>query len=418
MFIDALQETYFTLKQNKLRTFLTAFGVFWGIFLLILLLGAGTGLKNGAVADFQTNAQDSVWIWSRKTSLPYKGMAAGRRIKFTQGDVDAIKKEIPGVLWISSENPVGSTNGGDVLITHEKRFGKFGVFGVGDDYFKIKIGQEYHAGRRINSLDEYDTRKIAVIGTLVRERLFPNENPIGKFIEINNISFRVVGLFYDSERNGRSSERIYIPLSVYQPVFGRGKRELKILTYQPKPDYDPYEVERQVGALLKQRHRVSPDDRGAIRLYNSLEQAERTRSMFSAINLFIWFVGVGTLMAGVVGISNIMMITVKERTVEIGVRKAMGATPASIVFSLLFESVLVTGIAGYMGLVCGVGLVELSNYLLNTFDVNTQYFKRPEVNFDIAISSIVILVTAGMLAGFAPAWKAAKISPVEAMRSE
>lgn len=415
--VDALQEIFFSLKQNKLRTFLTGFGVFWGIFLLILLLGAGTGLKNGAEAGFTSDARDSVWIFSRKTSLAYMGLNANRHIQFTSADLHALRHDVPGIQYASAENPVGSTSRADIIVRVKDRSSRFGVFGVAEDYFKIKKYQELLQGRKLNALDNLDQRKVASIGKAVADQLFPGQNPVGQTIEINKINFKVIGVFYDSGRNGQMSERIYIPMSVYQKAWGRGKNFIQILAYQPKENVDPYALEKQVVTLLQQRHRVSPKDRSAIRSRNMLEQVKNVNAMFAAINSFIWFVGIGTLTAGIVGISNIMMITVKERTVEIGVRKALGATPLNIISTLLFESVLVTALAGYLGLVFGVGLLESVNYLLQSLNVQLPYFQRPEVNFQIAITSIVILISVGMLAGFAPAWRAARISPVEAMRS-
>ena len=226
----------------------------------------------------------------------------------------------------------------------------------------------------------------------------------------------MVGVFHDSGDNGRQSERVYIPMSLFQQTYGRGENWLRTLTYRPRPEADAYAVENRVIALLKKRHKVSPDDRSAIRSNNILRNVEKIHSLFAAINGFLWFVGIGTLTAGIVGISNIMLITVKERTREIGIRKALGATPFSIVSALIFESVLITATAGYLGLVLGVGLLEGINSILISANVNMGYFKRPEVNFQIALTSIIILVSVGMLAGFAPAWRAARISPVEAMR--
>lgn len=417
MIFDTLQEILFTLRKNKLRTLLTAFGVFWGIFMLILLLGAGKGMQNGIEQGFTSDAQNSVWIWARKTSVPYQGLSTGRNINFTENDVIALKKEIPELLYIAAENPLGSQNRADIIIKYKNRSESYGVFGVSESYFDIKNGLEQLNGRALNILDEMEARKVAMIGSAVAKNLFVNENPIGKAIEINNITFDVIGTFHDSGQNGRQSERIYIPMSLYQQTFGQGRHYLNTLTYQPKSDADAYKVEEQVIALLKKRHKVSPDDRSAIRAHNLLRGVEQVNALFLAINSFIWFVGLGTLTAGIVGISNIMMITVKERTMEIGVRKALGATPINIVSALLFESVLITAIAGYLGLVFGVGLLELINYLLASTNTNLDYFKRPEVDFTIAIVSIVILVVVGMLAGFAPAWRAARISPIEAMHN-
>ncbi|MFT7559173.1 MAG: putative ABC transport system permease protein [Flavobacteriales bacterium] len=416
--LDTLQEILYSLRQNKLRTFLTGFGVFWGIFMLILLLGAGKGMQNGIEQGFSSDATNSVWIWGSRTAVPYKGMATGRNIQFNQNDLDAIKNEIPGILYISAENPVVSTSQANNLVRSKNKAESYGVFGVADNYFKIKKFQEVNFGRKLNGLDEDGVRKVATIGSAVAKSLFPFQNPVGQAIEVNKISFKVVGVFHDSGQNGRQSERVYIPMSTYQQTFGRGNNTLNVLTYQPRDGVDPYKTEEQVVALLKKRHVVSPDDKSAIRANNILRQVENVNALFIAINSFIWFVGIGTLTAGIVGISNIMMITVKERTVEIGVRKALGATPLKIVFSLLFESVLVTAIAGYIGLVFAVGLLEVVNVGLSSAQANMAYFKQPEVDFDIAVLSIVILVSVGAFAGFAPAWRAARISPVEAMQSE
>ncbi len=415
--IDTLQEILFTLRKNKLRTLLTAFGVFWGIFMLILLLGAGKGMQNGIKQGFTSDAQNSVWIWARKTSIPYQGLSVGRNIHFTEADVLALKKEIPEILHIAAENPLGSVNRADILIKYKNRTESYGVFGVSDSYFEIKNGLEQLHGRNLNYLDDLEARKVAMIGSAVANNLFAGEHPIGQSIEINKTVFTVIGTFHDSGQNGRQSERIYIPLKLYQQTFGKGQHYLNTLTYQPKDNADAYKVEDNVIALLKKRHKVSPDDRSAIRAHNILRNVEQTNALFIAVNTFIWFVGLGTLTAGIVGISNIMMITVKERTMEIGVRKALGATPVNIVCALLFESVLITAIAGYFGLVFGVALLELINYLLISSNTNFNYFKRPEVDFTIAFTSVVILVVVGMLAGFAPAWRAAKISPVEAMHN-
>lgn len=412
---DALQEILFGLRNNKLRTFLTGFGVFWGIFMLILLLGAGKGMQNGVEQEFSSNAQDSVWIYARRTSVPYAGLPTGRTIRFKQADMDAIRREIPEVLYISAENPLRWTGQG-TIVSSKTRSESYGVYGVGDDYFKIRIGQDLLNGRKLNELDQEEIRKVATIGIVVAENLYPGEDPVGQTIEINKIPFTVIGVFHDEGENGRNAERVYIPMSLYQQTYGRGEERLRIITYRPRPEADPFEVEDKVIALLKKRHRVSPDDRSAIRSNNIFEHVERFNTLFAAINSFLWFVGIGTLTAGIVGISNIMLITVKERTVEIGIRKAVGATPGSIIRALLFESVLVTATAGYIGLVLGVGLLEGINALLTSSGAQMAYFKRPEVDFKIALTSIVILVSVGMLAGLAPAWRAASISPVEAMR--
>ncbi|MEH6551514.1 MAG: ABC transporter permease [Pseudomonadales bacterium] len=416
--LDKWQEIFYTLKQNKLRTFLTAFGVFWGILMLILLLGAGTGMRHGVEKMFSSDLRDSIWFFGRQTSLPYKGLALNRDIQFTESDMVAIKRQLPGVKYVSAENPLGTFFEGDTVVTHHQKMGSFSVFGVADNYFKIKVYQDYNFGRRLNTFDSKENRKVATIGTRVAEVLFPSgDDPTGKYIAINGLSFRVVGVFYDSGWEGRMSERIYIPLEAFQKTFGHGE-EISLITVAPKSGVDGFELEKQILRLLRERHRIAPEDQKALFSNNLAEEAQRISGLFTAINGFVWFVGIGTLMAGIVGISNIMIITVKERTREIGVRKALGATPWSIVSLILMESVMVTSVAGYLGLVIGVGLLEGTSYLLDVWNIELAIFERPEVDFDIAVTALLLLVSIGSVAGLVPALKAARITPVEAMRSE
>lgn len=415
---DSWHEIFHTIRQNKLRTGLTAFGVFWGIFMLILLLGAGKGMQNGVEKGFSSDVRDSIWISSRTTALPYKGLPAQRKIQFVEADIEALKREIPGLNLASAENPLGTFQDRTITITYKNRSSVYSVFGVADHYFEIKKYQEYRDGRRLNTFDEEERRKVAVIGTIVAESLFPNgEDPIGEYIAINGVTFKVVGVFYDSGWEGRMSERVYIPLSAYQKTFGRGT-DINLLTLTPKPGFDPFELEDQAVALLKERHRISPQDQQAIVAWNLARESQIVNGLFAAINGFVWFVGIGTLMAGIIGISNIMLITVKERTREIGVRKALGATPASIVKLIVLESIVITGVAGYLGLVLGVALLEGASYLMQSFNIEFAYFVRPEVNFQVAIIAILILVSVGTIAGLIPALKAARITPIEAMRDE
>ncbi|HEY7883827.1 MAG TPA: ABC transporter permease [Cellvibrionaceae bacterium] len=410
---DGLQEILFTLRQNKLRTALTAFGVFWGIFMLILLLGAGRGMQNGVMNTFGDDALDSIIIWSNSTAVAYKGMGPGRKISYTDEDILAIRQQVNGVMHVTGANSMGQGN-----ITYKDKSGSFDAYGIDDIFFRIRDRVPFPAGRAINVLDQDQTRKVAIIGTTVRDRLFGAEtDPVGKQIEVNNITLKVIGVFHDRNNNGRDSERIYIPYSTFSKTFGRGN-QVHVIWARPAPGVDGFALEQQILELLKQRHQVAPDDRRAVQSFNFAEPAKMVNGLFIGINAFIWFVGLGTLMAGIIGISNIMIITVKERTREIGIRKALGATPFSIVSTLLLESVLVTAIAGYAGLVIGVGLVELMAYGLAASGVEMEYFKRPEVDFQVAVTAVILLITVGALAGLAPALRAAKIMPIEAMRAE
>lgn len=417
MIPDGLQEILYSLQRNKLRTALTAFGVFWGIFMLVLLLGAGTGLKNGIEKGFSSDLRNSIWVNAFTTAVPYKGLALGRRIQLTESDLEAIRREMPEVDLITAENPLGSARQADIRVTYEQNSGSFGVFGVAKGYFEIKRYQEYRMGRRLNNLDDDERRKVVVIGTRVKDRLFGDLNPLGEQISVNGVSFKVVGVFYDSGWEGRMSERVYMPLSTFQKTFGVGEN-ISIIAVTPAPGYTGDDVVPKILTLLKQRHNIAPSDRRALYVTDLAKQSARVSSTINAINMFIWFVGLGTLMAGIVGISNIMIITVKERTVEIGIRKALGARPWSIISTILLEAVLVTAAAGYAGLVLAVGLLESINAVMVKFNISLRYFNQPEVDFSMAILALGILISAGALAGFFPAWKAARISPIEAMRAQ
>lgn len=410
---DSLQEILYTLRQNKLRTALTAFGVFWGIFMLILLLGAGRGMQNGVYEDFGSDVLDFIVAYTGTTSVAYKGMGLGRHIQLTLDDVDAIKQQIPGVRFIAAENQRNN-----IALIYEQKNANFAVLGVPDEYFDVKESIPFNLGRKLNPLDQRELRKIAVIGSVVAERLFGKDaNPVNKDIRVNGVMMKVVGVFYDKGNRGRDSERIYIPQPTFQKMFGESNR-IGSIWLRPQAGVDGFELEKKVIDLLQRRHSVSPEDKRAINSFNMAEPAKMVNGLFFGINAIIWFVGLGTLMAGIIGVSNIMIITVKERTREIGIRKALGATPFSIVSTLLFESILVTGIAGYAGLVMGVGLIELIAFALNSVGAQLPYFKNPEINFQVAITAIILLIAIGALAGLMPALRAAKIMPIEAMRAD
>lgn len=416
--MDSLQEILYTLRQNKLRTGLTAFGVFWGILMLILLLGAGRGMEKAFADGWSNDVADSVWIFPSTTSVPYQGLPVGRQIELNERDMAAIRQQIPGVRFLSSENPLGSFINSDVSVTYGPKSGSFGVLGVADQYFNIKEKVRFDDGRRLNRLDEENNRKVVVIGTRVSERLFTTHaEAIGKEIQINGISFKVTGLFFDKGNQGRMSERVYIPVTAFKKAFGGGQR-VDLITVRPKPGVDAIKLEEEIMTLLKQRHKIAPDDVRAIEVSNKARDAAELNAMFAGLNMFIWLVGIGTLLAGIVGVSNIMIITVKERTREIGIRKALGANPTSIVGSLLFESVLVTGIAGYSGLVLGVAILEGVSALLTKMNVELPFFRQPEIDMGVAVSSLLLLISAGVIAGLMPALRAARITPTEAMKAE
>lgn len=411
--LDSLQEILFTLKQNKLRTLLTAFGVFWGIFMLILLLGAGRGMQNGVMDNFGSDVLDFIIVYSGTTSTAYHGMGVGRPIQLTQDDAQAVLRQVHGIRELSIENSLGRSE-----VTYKDKGGDFQIHGIPDEYFKIKSDVPFDFGRKPDMFDDDQVRKVAAIGTAVAERLFPKGvDPVGKDIRVQGVVMKVTGVFYDQFNRGQYSERVYIPHTTFIKIFGGGN-QISDMWLRPKKGVDGFALEKQVVDLLKHRHDVAPDDIRGIQSFNMAKPAGNITALFIGIKAFIWFVGLGTLMAGIVGVSNIMIITVKERTREIGIRKALGATPFTIVSTLLVESILVTGISGYLGLVLGVGLLELVSFALRAAGAKLPFFQNPDVDFHIAITAIVLLVAVGAIAGLMPALRAARISPTEAMRAE
>lgn len=412
--MDGLQEIYYSLKNNKLRTFLTAFGVFWGIFMLIVMLASGRGMQNGIMKDFGSEVLNWSMFYGGETSVAYKGLPLNRNIVLTTDDVAALRHEILGVENIATE-----INENNVLIKYGEKTGNFSLYGRDNNFYKIFSDIELLSGRFINQLDNDQRRKVALIGKPISERLFgEGVDPIGKQIEVNGLVLTVVGFYYDKGNRGQASERIIIPLNTFYQLYGHWNKMAWRIFVTPKQGVSTFTLEQDVLAVLRNRHTVSADDRRAINSFNMATQAATMNGVFRGIDIFLWFVGLGTLAAGIVGISNIMIITVKERTKEIGIRKALGAKPSSIVGTLLTESILVTSASGYIGLLLAVGLIQLIDTSMKTMGIDLPYFKEPRVDFSVAISALLILVIAGTLAGLAPALRAAKISPIEAMRAD
>ncbi len=408
-FVDRFQEIYSTIQKNRLRTALTGFSVAWGIFMLILLLGSGTGIENGVKNEFRNVATNSIWVHPGQTSKPFKGLQPGRKIEFTNTDYDEIKTNLEGIEHITARYYLWNTN----LITYKKEYGAFNIIAFHPDH-KFLENTILKEGRLINELDISRARKVATIGTLVKEQLFKAEPAVGKFITINGVPFKVVGVHFDEGRE-MHLRLIYLPVSTAQKVFGGGNKIHAIMLTVGNASVDQGRaMEQAVRTKMALRHNFSPDDPKALRVFNTVERFQKFVNLFSGIRIFIWIIGIGTIIAGIVGISNIMLISVKERTREIGIRKALGAPPASIVSLILSESVLITAVSGYIGLVAGVAVIELASTYLPKLDL----FQHPEVDFRVAIGALVLLVISGMIAGFVPARRAASILPVEALKEE
>ncbi len=414
---DRIDEVLQTLGKNKLRTALTSFGVFWGIFMLIVMLGSGQGLRNGVTRSFGGNATNAVYMWTQSTTKPYKGLPRGRSFNFLEDDIQAIKDNVPELDVLAPSAQLGGYRG-ENNVSRGTKTGPFAVRGDFPDNRFIQIFK-MSAGRYLNELDIKEKRKVCVIGQRVREILFnKDEDPIGQFIQVNGTYFKVIGAITVEKAGDDAEEKmqtIYIPFSTFQQAFNWGGR-IGWFSLTAKPQYAASMVEEKVKKVLAQRHRIAPDDAGAIGSWNSEKEFSKIQGLFSGISALVWVVGIGTLMAGVIGVSNIMLIIVRERTREIGVRRALGATPASIFTQVITESVILTSFAGYFGLIAGVFLMEGINAAIEGQD--TGMFYQPGVHLDIALKALGILIVCGALAGIIPARKAVSISPVEALRWE
>jgi putative ABC transport system permease protein len=408
--LDKWQEILATIKKNKLRTFLTGFSVAWGIFMLIILLGSGRGLENGFESNFRGSAKNSLWIWTGRTSIPYNGMNPGRPIRFTNADYENIKNNVPQTEYISGRFNLWRGN----QISYKNEVHSFTIRNVHPEYQYVEA-LEITDGRYINKKDIDERRKVVIISTLIRDILFKEEadKAMGKYILVNNIPFKVVGFYTDESRNENNMRMLYIPISTAQTVFSGGNRIHEIsMTIEASTMEEAKAAEEEIRGKLAAVHNFDKNDRRAMGSFNSFENYMRVQSLFKGIRLFVWIIGIGTIIAGIVGVSNIMIIVVKERTREIGIRKALGATPLSVVSLILFESVLITTFAGYIGLVLGVGLLELMS------GINTQFFASPSADFNIAVSATLLLIFAGAVAGFVPAQRASRIKPIDALRDE
>lgn len=414
MEFEKLKEILEVLGRNKLRTFFTAFGVGWGILMLVIMLGAGKGLENGVQRQFGGMAANSIFMWTQPTLMPYKGFKEGRYFNFNNEDTEALKRQIPEIEYLSPGLQLGGWRG-DNNVKRGDKIAAAEINGYTPDALHVKL-LKIPAGRFINEADIEYRRKICVIGKRVRELLFdPGENPIGEYLSVQGVHFKVVGLF-ESSRYGdqatNENQSIYIPFSTFQSAFNLGNIVYwyVITAY---PDQSAVLVEEKAKKLLKERHTVHPDDPRGVGGFNAAEEFGKVNSVFLGIQFLSWFVGTLTLFAGIIGISNIMLIIIKERTKEIGIRRSVGATPWSIIYQIMLESVLLTTFAGSAGLAAGVWILEIFGNM-----IEHDAFTRPEVDLNVAVTALIILIISGILAGLMPANRAVRINPVDALRSE
>ncbi|WNJ16816.1 ABC transporter permease [Pontibacter sp. G13] len=408
--LDKWQEIFLTIWHNKLRSFLTSFSVGVGIFILIVLLGMGQGLEDGIRDQFKDDATNSLWISPGITTLPHKGMQPGRRIVFTNEDYELFKQEIPEIEYITSRFYIP----GNVVINYGTEYGNFDIRCVHPDHKHLEMSI-ISEGRFINDIDVEDHRKVACIGINVQEELFGETEPIGEYLHVNGVPFLVVGVFKD-EGSERENDKIYLPISTSQRTFGGANRVSRIMFTLGDITLDEsLRIEEDVLRMISEKHRFDPEDERAVNIGNSLEQLQQFLDVMLGIKIFIIVIGLFSMLAGIISVSNIMIIVVKERTREIGVRKALGATPASVLSLVLQESIVLTATAGYTGLLLGIGLLELVSA---NMPEKMEIFARPSVDLTVALGATLLLVISGAIAGFFPALKAARIRPIEALRDE
>ena len=409
---DKWQEIFESLKKHKLRTLLTAFAVWWGIFMLVILLGAGNGLQNSFEKNFGDDAINSIWLYPDRTSEPYKGLPAGRWIRFDNKDFDVLKNRVEGVEHITGRYYLG----GELVVEYQGKALSYDVRSVHPDHLFIE-NTLVKNGRYINETDISERRKVCIIGKLVKESFFKeNEDPLGQQLNIKGAKFTVVGVFED-DGGENEMRKIYIPITTAQRIFDTQDRiHQLIITVGDATLEESKKIEENIRQEFSGRHNFSPTDKQALYISNNIEEYQQFQSIFLGIKFFIWFVGIGSIIAGVVGVSNIMLIIVKDRTKEIGIRKAMGATPWSIVSMILQEAIFLTGVAGYIGLLTGFGVIYALQTFMEKNNIETEYFYNPEVDFGSVLSALIFLVICGTLAGLIPAIQAVRVNPVTAMR--
>lgn len=419
--LDRWHEIAAALAKNRLRTFLTAFGVAWGIFLLVVLLGSGNGLSNGVMQGFSGTATNSLFVWGMRTTKPYGGLDAGRSIEFTNADTEALRRQVPEAAVISPRLQMGGWRGGATA----RRGNEVGSFNVVGDYPEIFTIQSMilDRGRLLNRFDLEEQRKVAVIGTRVVETLFEKgEEPVGDAIEIQGVWFKVVGVFRTrqiGQQGERDATTIYVPFTTYQQAFN-AQNKVHWFAVTAKAGHKASEVETKVLDILRGRHKVAPDDRRGIGFFNLEKEFGKISGLFTGIRILMWIVGLGTLTAGAIGVSNIMLIVVKERTKELGIRRAIGATPVSVVGQIVLEAVVLTAVAGLLGLMAGVGLLEVVSTIVaaNADPTKPTMFVAPGVSFADALQALTILGIAGVVAGFIPAQRAVSVPTVVALRAD
>lgn len=416
--LDRWQEIWITITRNKTRSLLTCFGVFWGILMLVILLGSGNGFKHGIMKNVDGFSTNSAFFFSERTGEPYKGYKKGRYWQMRNRDLETIRARVKGVKYIS---PMVMQWGGQNNVVKDQKAGTYNVRGVYSDYFNIET-QNILEGRLLNEIDIHEKRKVCLIGDIVREVLFDaSEDPIGQYIRANGIYYQVVGVVKPKARvqiGGRTSESIMVPYTTLQQAANMGDK-FWFLCATAEDGYSCDRMVEDIKDVLRSQNEIAPNDEQAINSFTIAKQFETFNMLFTGINILVWLVGMGTLLAGVIGVSNIMMVTVRERTNEIGVRRALGAKPFNIISQVMSESLLLTLLAGMMGLSLGVFILDLvGKAMMGGGGSDGTFFDAPQIDIGTAVIATFVLLISGLFAGLIPAWRAMQIKAIDAIREE
>jgi len=408
------------LTANPFRTMLTAFGVFWGIFILVILLAAANGLENGIRKGFDGIATNTMFMWTQTTSKAYKGLPKTREYNFKNSDVDALKQKFPDLLYVSPRNRLGDFNGSSNVV----RGTKTGAYTINGDCPELVKQEQMDIvqGRFVNQQDLTAKRKVAVIGRGVINELYaPGEEVVGTYIKINGVNFMVVGVYKKKGNNGGNAEEnqknIYIPFATFQQAFNFGDK-VGWMALTAKDDASITDLRPGILAFMRERHSIHPDDERAVGNFDLFAEFKKVQDLFNVLKFIAYFVGTLVLLSGIIGISNIMLIVVKERTNEIGIRRALGATPGAIRAQILLEAIFLTIIAGMFGIAVATGLLAILNMILSSMPTDGMMFINPSVDLVVVFIALLILVGSGLLAGFIPAQTAINVKPVDALRAE
>ncbi|MBP5419346.1 MAG: ABC transporter permease [Bacteroidales bacterium] len=405
------EEIISSLRRNKMRTALTGFAVAWGIFMLIVLLGAGNGLVHAFEADSSKQAMNAMNVTPGWTSIEYKGLRTNRRIRLNESDINEMKQKFDDKII----DILPTVSAGGMKVSYGQEYVSASLNGVYPDFPKVRR-IELSKGRFINQIDINEERKVCVLGNKTVDVLFPNEEPTGKFVKVNDLYYKVIGVYTDDNTWG--TQDVLVPFSTLSTIYMKEGyiNRMTMTTKNLTSIEDNDAFENEVRELLGKRRNFDKDDTNAVWIWNRMTQYLQVNGALGMLKTAIWVIGILTLISGIVGVSNIMLITVKERTHEFGIRKALGAKPRQILVLIVAESIAITALFGYIGMVAGVGATELINMAVEQMD--SEAFRDPTVDIKIAIEATLTLIIAGTMAGFFPAKRAVSIKPIEALREQ